>query len=389
MKTSMEIHSREILIQIRNQRREFVDFIKKLAEIETPTSIPSSQSTLFELLTHELENIDYKVEHLPGEHSGGQIYAYPQNRRKGQSGQLLLGHCDTVWPIGTLKDMPIEENGSILKGPGVYDMKAGLTMIIFVLRTIHQLGLEPPLTPVVFINSDEEAGSEDSSNRIRTIARNVKRTFVMEPSLNASGKLKTARKGVGEFEIRVSGQASHAGLDPGKGASAVLELSHVIQQLFNLNDPEKGINVNVGTIDGGIRANVVAADSKATVDVRVPTHKDAERIEKAIRDIQPRTPGVSLRIKGGINRAPMQKTPRNDQLWQTAYSLGQEIGLDLEDGTSGGASDGNFTSLFTATLDGLGAVGDGAHSNNEHIDIDKTLDRCALLCLLLLAPDDA
>jgi glutamate carboxypeptidase len=214
----------------------------------------------------------------------------------------------------------------------------------------------------------------------------VERCLVLEPSLGRSGKIKTTRKGVGRFTVTVQGKAAHAGLDPGAGASAILELSHVIQKLFLLNDPEHGTSVNVGVIDGGIRPNMVAPESRAVIDVRVQTRVDADRIEAAIHALEAETKGVSLRVEGAIGRPPMEATEANQQLWRIARSLGDELGLDLEQGTAGGGSDGNTTSLFSATLDGLGAVGDGAHADHEFIDIERLGERCALLCLLLLTP---
>jgi glutamate carboxypeptidase len=198
--------------------------------------------------------------------------------------------------------------------------------------------------------------------------------------------LKTARKGIGRFTVTVAGEAAHAGLDPGAGASAILELSHVIQELFSLNDFDKGITVNVGTIDGGLRPNVVAPSSKAVVDVRVASREDAERIESAIANLQPATAGTSLHIDGGFGRPAMERTPANRQLWRLACRLGEELGLELEEGLAGGGSDGNFTSLHTATLDGMGAVGDGAHARHEHLRLGRTIEHAALLTLLLLAP---
>ncbi len=200
------------------------------------------------------------------------------------------------------------------------------------------------------------------------------------------GTIKTERKGIGRFTISVHGKAAHAGLDPEGGASAILELSHVIQTLFALNDADKGVTVNVGTIDGGIQPNVIAPHSEAVVDVRVPSVALGEEIEKAIHSIQPITDGVRLHIEGAIGRPSMEATPRNLALWAQAQEAGRELGIELLAGRAGGGSDGNTTSQYTATLDGLGPVGHGAHAVHEHLRIDKTLERAALLALLMLAP---
>jgi glutamate carboxypeptidase len=214
----------------------------------------------------------------------------------------------------------------------------------------------------------------------------VARVFVLEPSLGPEGRLKTARKGVGRFTVKIKGKAAHAGLDPEQGASAILELSHVVQALFALNDPAKGVTVNVGTIEGGLRPNVIAPESGAVVDVRVRTQHDADRITREIHALTPTVPGTELEIDGCIGRPALEPTQQNRQLWHLAKELSKEISLDLKEGLAGGGSDGNTTSLYTATLDGLGPVGDGAHAPHEFLYVDETLKRTALLTLLLLSP---
>ncbi|MDJ0832712.1 MAG: M20 family metallopeptidase [Gammaproteobacteria bacterium] len=376
----------KVLDYLQQQQEPMTDLLKDLVLMETPSTDAASQAPIRERLKKEFEEIDYRVNLIPGRKSGGHVYAAPGSRRKQQPTQLMLGHCDTVWPIGTLQTMPLVSEAEMLRGPGIYDMKAGLVEMIYALRTIAALDLEPSVVPLCFINSDEEIGSFESTRYVRALAQRVDRCMVMEPSLGVSGKIKTARKGVGRFTVTVQGKAAHAGLDPGAGASAILELSHVIQKLFELNDPEHGTTVNVGVIDGGIRPNMVAPESRAVIDVRVQTQADAERVENAIRGLEAETPGVSLLIEGRIGRPPMERTPANQQLWTVAQQLGEEIDLKLEQGTAGGGSDGNTTSLYTATLDGMGAVGDGAHASHEFIYPDSLPVRCALLTLLLLAP---
>ena len=297
----------------------------------------------------------------------------------------MIGHCDTVWPINTLEKMPFEQRNNTIKGPGVYDMKGGLTQMIFALKVLKGLNIKTPLTPVILINSDEEIGSHESKDAIARLAKIADRAFVLEPSVGLDGKLKTERKGVGRFTVTVKGRAAHAGLDPGKGINAIVELSYIIQQLFKMNDAAKGISVNVGMVEGGLRANVVAPVSSATVDVRVPTLKDAEKIEKEIMSLTPQHDEVELDIKGHFGRKPMEANERNTQLWGLARETGQQLDLELESVAAGGASDGNITSLYTATLDGLGATGDGAHAPHEHALIDKMIERTALLTLLLMA----
>lgn len=314
------------------------------------------------------------------------VYARPETRSHGSPIQLVIGHYDTVWPIGTVAERPFSVDGNVIRGPGVFDMKGGLVQIVLAIRTLRELRLEPAITPVVFVNADEEIGSRTSSRYIRMLAKRADRAFIVEPAMGDAGNIKTERKGIGRFTIRVFGKAAHAGLDPEGGASAILELSHIIQKLFAMNNAEKGITINVGTVDGGIQPNVIAPHSSAVVDVRVPTKADGEEIERRIRALKPETPGVRLRIDGRIGRPSMEATPRNRKLWMLAQQRGQELGLELHDARAGGGSDGNTTSQFTATLDGLGPVGDGAHALHEFLYIDKTLERAALLAMLLLSP---
>jgi glutamate carboxypeptidase len=206
--------------------------------------------------------------------------------------------------------------------------------------------------------------------------------------LGPEGKLKTARKGVGKFVVTVKGKAAHAGLDPEAGASAILELSHQVQRLFDLNDPARQVSVNVGIISGGVRPNVIAPESRAVVDVRVPDAAGAERITADIYGLVAVTKGVSLEISGAVERTPLERNARNQALWRGARELAETLGLQLEEGFAGGGSDGNLTSPVAATLDGLGAVGDGAHAVHEHINVPRSLERCALLAMLMMAGTD-
>ncbi|MDX1636513.1 MAG: M20 family metallopeptidase [Balneolaceae bacterium] len=375
-----------ILEACREQEAWFVNTLETLISMETPPHRPQLHRRLLEYLASELEKLNYRTVHFPGDKSGGQLLA--RRPRGSDSGyQMMLGHIDTVWPEGTLQKMPFERDEHSVAGPGSYDMKAGVTMMLTALRVLRDLRLTPEIQPVLFLNSDEETGSRDSKSRIRLLARVMKRVYVLEPSLGEEGRIKTRRKGVAHYDIRVTGKSSHAGLEPEKGRSAILELSYLIQKLFELNDPENGITVNVGKIDGGISTNVVAPESSADVDVRVLTKKDARKVEQKIKNLTASTEGVTVEVTGGFGREPMTKNRRNSRLWSKAKACAELLDLDLHEGTSGGASDGNLTSQYTATLDGLGAVGEGAHSPNEKIYLDDTLRRTALLTLLLLLPD--
>ena len=376
-----------ILDFLRSRQDEMIRLLTAMVKAESPSHDVASQAPVQELICNALIERGYQIRRISGTNTGGQILASPQGRVSGQPVQVIVGHCDTVWPIGTLDEMPVHLTDGKLHGPGVYDMKAGLVQAIFAIEALRAMGESPSVAPVFFINSDEEIGSGESIQNIFRLARIADRAFVVEPGLGPSGRLKTARKGVGRFEVRVVGRASHAGLAPHEGISAILELSHVVQSLFALNDADKGITVNVGTIDGGSRPNVVAAEASATADVRVVTHEDARHIEQAIYGLQSAVPGTQLEISGRVGRPPMEKTPGNQRLWQLAQEAAEEMKIPIEEGTAGGGSDGNFTSLHTPTLDGIGAVGDGAHALTEFVHVDKMPERAALLARLLLVPE--
>lgn len=378
--------NKRIYTYLSDQRTEMIACLEKLVTAESPSLEPASQEQILTMISENLLELDFDVSLVPGRKTGGYLLAVQKSNSADNPQQLLLGHCDTIWPLGTLEEMPFEVSENIVQGPGAYDMKGGLTQMLFALKAIRDLALEPSLSPTILINSDEEIGSPESGPTIMNLSKIAKRAYVLEPSLGLEGKLKTARKGVGQYEIVIDGRAAHAGLDPSKGISAVVELAHQILHLDALNDYDQGVSVNVGTVEGGLRANVVAPQCKASVDVRVPTMEKAQEIDLTIHGLRPVIPGTSLTINGGLNRPPLEQTPENQKLWLLAKQLGESMGLSLEQGTAGGGSDGNTTSQYTATLDGLGAVGDGAHARHEFIYIDKMVERAALLVLLLLAP---
>lgn len=379
-----------LLSWLDEHRREMVELLERLARAESPSLDREAQRGPFRLLAGELERIDFFVRAVRDGEAGDHLYARPSQRHRGGPRQLLIGHMDTVWPIGTLAEMPLREVDGQLFGPGVADMKGGLVEIVFALRALHELGLRPSVTPVVFINTDEEIGSRDSTRFIRVLARGAERAFVLESGEGADGRLKIARKGLGRFVVTVHGRPSHAGADFEHGASAILELSYQVQRLFALNDPARGITVNVGTIDGGLRPNVVAPRASAIVDVRVPSAVAARELERALRGLEPVLEGATVEVEGAFHRPPMEPLSRNRELLATAQRLGRDLGLSLEDaGLVGGGSDANTTSLFTGTLDGLGPVGEGSHARDERIDTTLLPERTTLLGLLLLEPVQA
>jgi glutamate carboxypeptidase len=371
---------------LEGRRDRMVDLLVELASLESPTDVPESQAPVQVSLTRALEERGMRVRRVRGRLTGGLLYARPHRRIRGRPAQLLIGHSDTVWPIGTTATMPVVVENGHVRGPGTFDMKAGLVQGIFALEALSALGLEPPATPIWIINSDEEIGSPESIRWVRRAARRAARVFVLEPAYGPEGCLKTARKGVGRFRVTVRGISAHAGLEPTAGASAIEEIADVVLRLHALTDHERGTTLNVGTISGGTRRNVVAAEAVAEVDLRVATAEDGTAVSGIIRGMRPRTPGTSIHVEGGLSTPPLERTARNRALWCQALVAGERLGIRLEEYTAGGASDGNTTSQYTATLDGLGAIGDGAHARHESVSIAGMSERAALLAELLMAP---
>ena len=380
-----ELAGQPILAWLRAHEQEMTELLTELVLAESPSLVPGSEDAGLSLLARELERAGLVTRRLRGDETGDHLYARPRDRRGRVGYQLVVGHVDTVWPLGTVDSMPARRENGRLFGPGAYDMKGGLVQVVFALLALHELGVQPVLAPVVLVNSDEEIGSFDSRRRIRLLARSAARAFVLEPPAGPAGSLKTSRKGVERFEVVVKGRAAHAGSNPEEGASAILELSRQVQELFALSDPEHGVTVNVGTIDGGLRANVVAPEATALVDVRAPTEASARAVAHAIRSLKPARPGTTITVQSDSGRPPMPATDRNRALFRRAERLGRELGLEIDEAPLvGGASDANLTSGLTATLDGLGAVGDGAHAADEHVVVSALPERAALLALLLL-----
>ncbi|MFB6240619.1 MAG: M20 family metallopeptidase [Gemmatimonadota bacterium] len=381
-----DVDADRLLEYMRERRGEMEADLRRMAEAESPTFEPERQEPVFDQLTEGLAMAELETRRFEGDVSGGVMLAAPRHRERGRPYQLVLGHSDTVWPVGTLEEMPVVVEDGKMRGPGVFDMKGGLVQMIYALRALHDLELEPRVAPVVFINSDEEESSQDSIRHIERLARYADRAFVLEPGLGPRGKLKNARKGTGRFTIRVSGVRAHSGVEPEAGASAILALSRVVQQLHDASDPDRGATLNVGLIEGGQRANVVAPQSEARVDARTTSREDVEWLWEQLESLETGVPGTELEIEGGFNRPTMEPTEGNNALWRAAREVGEELGLDLEVGMSGGASDGNNAAKYVPTLDGLGAVGGGSHAPHEHVVLDAMPERAALLALMLLLP---
>ena len=299
---------------------------------------------------------------------------------------LLLGHFDTVYPLGTLATMPCRIQDGRLYGPGTLDMKSGIALMLYAIEALKawHKGLPRPVT--VFLVSDEEVGSNSSRQITESLAKESAAVLVLEPAAGLRGAVKTARKGVGEYILTVRGVAAHAGLEPGKGHSAIVELARQITALAKLNDRESGISVNTGVIRGGTRTNVVAAEATAEIDVRIKNAKQAVALDRKIRSLKPIDKHCKLSVEGGINRMPMERTAGVAALYQKAVAVAKQMDWKLEEAAVGGGSDGNFTAgLGVPTLDGLGGVGSGAHAAHEHIVIAELPRRALLLAELIEA----
>ena len=378
--------SADLLERARVRHTDFASLLIDLVEMESPSDDPAAQRRIQDRLADELEAVGMGVRRISGRRTGGALLARPDPRPRGRPFQLVLGHSDTVWPLGSVERIGVEVAGDRLRGPGSFDAKGGLAMIVHALRLIRDLGAKPSVTPIVLIDSDEEIGSPESRRHVARLARRAERALVTEPALGLEGRIKTRRKGASQYRVVVRGRSAHGGLDPGAGASAIVELSHVVQAIHELNDPGRGVTVNVGTIEGGVRPNVVAGEAVALVDVRTERAGDRDRVEAGLRAISPATEGTEVEVEREGSRPPLEPTPRNRALWRAALGAGRALGLALEEGLAGGVSDGNTASRFTATLDGLGAVGDGAHAEHEFVDLERTVERIALLASLMLLP---
>jgi glutamate carboxypeptidase len=362
-----------------------IETVEALARLESPSTDKAAVDRCGAELAARLRAAGATVELLRQEVRGDHIRAAVPGAgsdSKGAAPVLILGHFDTVWPVGTLERMPVRRDGDRLHGPGVFDMKGGVAIALAAVAALRATGTpHPPIT--MLWTTDEEIGSATSRAAIEAEARQASAVLVLEPAL-PGGALKTARKGCGEFELTVHGVAAHAGLDPGKGASAIHELAAQIAAIERLQDLPRGISVNVGVVAGGSRANVVAEQARAIVDARAPTREAAAAIEAAMRGLQPARPGTRLTVKGGFERPPMERGPGVVELFTRAARVAAALGRDLREGSAGGGSDGNFTAaLGIPTLDGLGAAGDGAHAAHEYVEMPALAWRAALVAGLL------
>ncbi len=365
--------------------------LRRLVEMESPSLDKAAVDRIGLFVAEYWRRQGARVQILRQPQRGNHVRAElllggPSVPRSGHpAGQILvIGHLDTVYPLGTLRKMPFRVQGNRAYGPGTMDMKAGIVITLFAAEALRKLRQRISRRLVFLYTSDEEIGSESSRKTIEAEARKSAAVLVVEPANGLAGQLKTARKGVGEIEIRVTGRAAHAGADFEKGRSAIQELARQILKIEKFTEPARGITVNVGVISGGTRSNVVAAEATALVDLRIARLADRARIERKFHDLRPTTQDFKLEIKGGLNRPPLERTPGVVKLFRLAQQLGANMGLELEEASVGGGSDGNFTAaLGIPTLDGLGGVGEAAHSPNEFVVVDSLPERATLLAGLL------
>ena len=378
------------IIDLRDFCRAHKDWVlettESLAAVESPTDDKAAVDRCGAALESRLQAIGGRVTRLTRADRGDHLLA---EFGCGASQVLLLGHFDTVWPVGQLDRMPLTRSGGRLHGPGVFDMKAGIAIAMLATRALLEAGPKIDHRIVMLWTTDEEIGSGSSRAAIEDEARRSRAVLVLEPSL-PGGAVKTSRKGCGQYEMLVRGVAAHAGIDPSKGASAIHELAHQICRLYRLPKQWTGLSLNVGTIAGGTRANVVAEEARAVIDVRAATRSEANMFDGVVRRQIPRDPRTQIEVSGGFDRPPLERTEHVKRLYEQARDVARELGQELGEGGTGGGSDGNFTAaLGVPTLDGLGAVGDGAHALHEHVDIESLADRAALVAGLITRIDSS
>jgi len=374
-----------LLSWARKNQPALVRLIRDLVECESPTDSPEDVTRCASLLRDSFSDIaDSRM--IGGNTYVGTFRLPGRSPQKVKRGRILaLGHSDTVWPMGTIRTMKFRQRDGRLWGPGVLDMKAGLAMFAFAMRALRELEIPVAHEVQLLVNPDEETGSKSSRKTTEALAKGCRAVLVLEPGTGLTGKAKTARKGIGAYRVAVHGVAAHSGVDFEKGASAIVELSRQIsEKITGFTDLKRGITVNPGVISGGTRSNVTAAFAEIDIDIRVPRAQDAIALEKKFRSLKPFDKRCSLEITGGLNRPPMERGKGTAELFLLAQKLAVGLGVTLEESSTGGGSDGNFTAaLGVPTLDGIGAVGEGAHATHESVLVDRLADRVALLARLV------
>jgi glutamate carboxypeptidase len=359
-----------------------VNCLRQALEIESPSQNPGAIDRMANFFAQEFSRRGANVQLLRHPQAGSALIAEFWREAGNSKPILLLGHLDTVWDIGTLAEMPFEVRDGRAYGPGIYDMKSGIVCGLWAVQALNALGIMPAGPVRFFLNAAEETSSTAFREELLAEARRARAVLVLEPAA-AQGALKTARKGVGEFQITVRGRSAHAGINPSAGVNAISELARQILRIEKLSRPKRGLTVNVDVIQGGTRANVIPELATARVDVRVPTALDRDKIEKQMHSLEAIHPEAKLEITGGVNRPPLERKMAK-ALFLHAREVGRQMGMDLQEASTGGGSDGNFTAaLGIPTLDGLGGTGDGAHARHEHVVIRELPQRAALLAALI------
>jgi glutamate carboxypeptidase len=358
--------------------------LRRLVEIESPSADKAAVDRCIMLAAEASNHAGGKVRWHRQKNFGNLLEARFGFGEESRRPLLLLGHLDTVWPLGTLRKMPFRTEAGRIWGPGVLDMKGGVAMALTALAVLNRHGvLKRPV--ILLLNSEEEIGSPVSRRVTEGIARDCEAVFVLEPGQGREGAYKTSRKGTGDYTVHVTGVAAHAGVDFHNGHSAVLELARQIERIHAFNEPDRGLTVNTGVIGGGTQANVVAEQAWAHVDFRFVKARDAKKIERKFASLRPINKKCRLQIEGGVNRPPMERTRRTVALFERAATLAKRLGFELQQASTGGGSDGNFTAaLGVPTLDGMGAVGEGAHASNESALIEHLVPRTALLAAMIM-----
>jgi glutamate carboxypeptidase len=373
---------REWVARLERKLDDILGRVSALVRQESPTSRYDAVRAAQETVAGWAEELEGRVERHARDGSGGVLEAQFGNPEDGRRPVLLLGHLDTVWPVGTLARMPWRVENDCAFGPGVLDMKAGVVMALEAMRLVREVDPDRPV--VLLLSGDEETGSHHSRDLIEEVAKGCRAAFVLEPAQGPEGAYKTARKGVGQFRLEIAGVPSHSGVDFGAGHSAVRELAWQIEKISAMTDLERGTTLNVGVVGGGTQSNVVPAAAWAEIDLRVKTVADADAVAQWLEALKPRDARCTLRLTGGLNRPPMERTEGTAGLFAQAKELAAGLGFALEEAATGGGSDGNFTSaLGVPTLDGMGAIGNGAHAENESIRIDSLVSRTALLAAMI------
>jgi glutamate carboxypeptidase len=376
----------KILRELKNREKDMVRLLGDFVRCESPSHNKAAVDRFAAIVAREWRRRGAKVRILRnssrGNHVRAEVWLRPGRPARRQL--MVLGHMDTVYPLGTLAKMPFRVSGGRAWGPGTFDMKGGLVLALFAMDALKATGIKPSKRLVFFWNSDEEIGSESSRRAIEREARRSDAVLVLEPSFGPDGRLKTARKGVGGAEIVVTGRSAHAGVDPEKGVNAVHELALQIQRMMKLNDPQRGITVQATVVAGGTVSNVIPAHARAQLDIRYSRMADAADLQRQLRHARPILKGARVEIRGERSRPPLERNAATRALFRQAQSLMRELGLPLGEAATGGASDGNLTAaLGVPTLDGLGAVGDSPHNPREHVVIRALPQRAALIAGLL------